>query len=124
MEKTWRRTSTWLGSMALLPLVLAASFLALRPTHAADDTPERDQLATIKRQIDLLERTALHSANLARAERARYHFDHTRLREDLQRIRAGINDYLTPQRAQPRDPVELLGDYRQPDRPSDDEEPQ
>ncbi|MEG7168371.1 RAQPRD family integrative conjugative element protein, partial [Pseudomonas aeruginosa] len=52
------------------------------------------------------------------------HFDHARLREDLQRVRAGIQDYLTPPRAQPRDSVELAGDYRQSSPPSDQEAPQ
>lgn len=53
------------------------------------------------------------SAATASQERARYHFDYTRLTADLQRMRAGINDYLTPQRAQPRAPAALQGDYRQ-----------
>nr|WP_273649646.1 RAQPRD family integrative conjugative element protein [Pseudomonas aeruginosa] len=47
-----------------------------------------------------------------------------RVRKDLQRVRAGIQDYLTPPRAQPRDPVELSGDYRQSSPPSDQEAPQ
>ncbi|WP_405045738.1 RAQPRD family integrative conjugative element protein [Pseudomonas aeruginosa] len=46
------------------------------------------------------------------------------MRKDLQRVRAGIQDYLTPPRAQPRDPVELSGDYRQSSPPSDQEAPQ
>ena len=54
------------------------------------------------------------SADDATAERARYHFDYGRLAADLERVRGGIHDYLTPSRAQPRDPAELLGDYRQP----------
>ena len=36
-----------------------------------------------------------------------------KLREDIERVRSGIRDYLTPQRAQPRDPATLIGDYRQ-----------
>ncbi|GHH49831.1 hypothetical protein GCM10009090_09850 [[Pseudomonas] boreopolis] len=80
---------------------------------AADDGIEREQLAALVRQIDLIDRLAEHAAHTAPQERARYHFDHARLREDLQRVRAGIQDYLTPPRAQPRDPVELSGDYRQ-----------
>ena len=47
--------------------------------------------------------------------------EHVReLREDIKRVRSGIRDYLTPQRAQPRDSVSLIGDYRQE---SDDEAP-
>jgi RAQPRD family integrative conjugative element protein len=42
----------------------------------------------------------------------RYHFDYARLRQDIERIRGGIRDYLAPKRAQPRDPTTLIGDYR------------
>ncbi|WP_425531787.1 RAQPRD family integrative conjugative element protein [Stenotrophomonas maltophilia] len=91
---------------------------------AADDGIEREQLAALVRQLDLIDRLAEHAAHTAPQERARYHFDHARLREDLQRVRAGIQDYLTPPRAQPRDPVELSGDYRQSSPPSDEGAPQ
>ncbi|HDC4501868.1 TPA: hypothetical protein O8U02_004482 [Enterobacter kobei] len=43
----------------------------------------------------------------------RYNFDYARLQEDLHHIREGIHDFLTPNRAQPRVPVALNGDYRQ-----------
>lgn len=108
MGQTNRRTSAW----PALAVVLAVSFSALQPA-IADDTPEREQLAALARQIDLIDRLAEHAAHTAPQQRARYHFDHARLRKDLQRVRAGIQDYLTPPRAQPRDPVELSGDYRQ-----------
>ena len=124
MGQSCRRTSTWLRSMAVLPLAFAAAFSALRPAHAADDTPEREHLAALTRVLDLTDRLAEHAANTAPQERARYHFDHARLRKDLQRVRAGIQDYLTPPRAQPRDSVELSGDYRQSSPPSEQEAPQ
>jgi RAQPRD family integrative conjugative element protein len=69
------------------------------------------ELAALARQLDLLDRLAEHAATTAPQERARYHFDYARLRADLQRVRAGVQDYLVPQRAQPRDPVPLAGDY-------------
>ncbi len=100
----WR---PWLGRAMVLSLLAA-----LAPAFAADNTAEREQLAALVRQIDLLDRLAEHAAVLSPSERARYHFDHARLREDIGRIRAGLRDYLTPQRAQPRDPVVLTGDYR------------
>jgi RAQPRD family integrative conjugative element protein len=83
---------------------------------------EREQLAALARQLDLIDRLAEHAANTAPQERARYHFDYARLRADLKRVRAGLQDYLVPQRAQPRDPVPLAGDYVRRDR-ADDEEP-
>jgi len=97
--------------MAVLPLVLAVSFSVLHPAHAADDAPEREHLGTLARQLALIDRLAEHAANTAPQERARYQFDYARLRADLKRVRTGVQDFLVPQRAQPRDPVPLAGDY-------------
>ncbi|MEV1220204.1 RAQPRD family integrative conjugative element protein [Pseudomonas aeruginosa] len=105
MAQPNRYTLAW----PLLAMLLAAG----QPATAADDAIEREQLAALVRQIDLIDRQAEHAAHTAPQQRARYHFDHARLREDLQRVRTGIQDYLTPPRAQPRDPVELSGDYHQ-----------
>ncbi|HEB0699126.1 TPA: RAQPRD family integrative conjugative element protein [Pseudomonas aeruginosa] len=113
-----RHVSAW----PRLAMLLAVSLSAPQPA-SADDTPERELLAVIARQLDLIDRQAEHVAHTAPQQRARYHFDHARLREDLQRVRTGIQDYLTPPRAQPRDPVELSGDYRQSSPPSDEEAP-
>ncbi|ANX03875.1 RAQPRD family integrative conjugative element protein [Immundisolibacter cernigliae] len=113
MGQTSRRTSAWPALAVLLS--------AMQPA-IADDTPEREQLAALARQLDLMDRLAEHAANTAPQERVRYHFDYARLRADLNRVRAGVQDYLVPQRAQPRDPVPLAGDYVRRDR-ADDEEP-
>jgi RAQPRD family integrative conjugative element protein len=97
-------------------LVLAVPLLAVSlPSPAiADDSLERERLAAILRQLDRIDRLAEQASRLAPEEHTRYRFDYLRLREDLLRVRAGIEDYLTPRRAQPRDPVELGGDYRRP----------
>ncbi|MCY1268504.1 integrative conjugative element protein, RAQPRD family [compost metagenome] len=117
MGQTNRRASAW-PSLAVL---LAVSLSALQPA-IADDTPEREQLAVLARQLNLIDRLVEHAAHTAPQERARYHFDYARLRADLKRVRAGLQDYLVSQRAQPRDPVPLVGDYVRRDR-TDDEEP-
>lgn len=101
-------------------VLLTMPLLALQPALAENYSPERAQLAALVRQLDMLDRLAEHSASLPRQEASRYHFDYARLREDVERVRSGIRDYLTPQRAQPRDPVTLIGDYRQE---SDEEAP-
>lgn len=91
---------------------LAMSCFALSPATAAENAvPEREQLAALARQLDLTDRLAEHAAATAPQERARYHFDYIQLRCDLARIRTGLQDYLVPQRAQPRDAVPLIGDY-------------
>ncbi|MFU4514001.1 RAQPRD family integrative conjugative element protein [Pseudomonas aeruginosa] len=106
-----------------LALALTIALAGASPASAADGlASEREQLASLARQLDLIDRLAEHAANTAPQERARYHFDYARLRADLKRVRAGLQDYLVPQRAQPRDPVPLAGDYVRRDR-ADDEEP-
>ncbi|MBW6104723.1 raqprd family integrative conjugative element protein, partial [Pseudomonas aeruginosa] len=91
MGQTNRRTSVW----PALAVVLAVSFSALQPAAAADSlASEREQLAALARQLDLIDRLAEHAASTAPQERARYHFDHARLRADLKRVRAGLQDYL------------------------------
>lgn len=73
------------------------------------------ELTALMRQLENMERQAEHDAASAnpRLTSERYHFDYTRLQEDLHHIREGIHDFLTPDRAQPRVPVVLHGDYRQ-----------
>ncbi|HRQ58641.1 MAG TPA: RAQPRD family integrative conjugative element protein [Azoarcus taiwanensis] len=101
--------------------LVCSVFLGVQPALAADDAAEREQLAALARQFDLIDRLAEHAANVAPQAHARYHFDYARLRADLLRVRTGVQNFLVPQRAQPRDPIELLGDYRPPDRRSDEE---
>lgn len=103
LASEWRRTAC---------AVLACLLLGSAPVIAADSSLEREHLAALSRQLDLLDRLAEYSASLPRQEGSRYHFDYVRLREDIERVQAGIRDYLTPQRAQPRDPVTLVGGYR------------
>ncbi|MCO6056802.1 RAQPRD family integrative conjugative element protein [Pseudomonas sp. MOB-449] len=96
-------------TLALLLLGLCSSGYS-----ATDDTtPEQAHLAAMLRQLDSIERLVEQHAAQQRPERARFYFDYARLSADLERMRAGIRDYLSPSRAQPRDPAQLLGDYRQ-----------
>ncbi|MFV3314239.1 hypothetical protein AYO08_14500 [Pseudomonas putida] len=80
---------------------------------AAQDTPERSDLDLVQRQITSIELLAdrVSTASVSTAE-ARYRFDYPRLAADLERVRQGIQEYLSPSRAQPADLVELTGDYR------------
>ncbi|MBK3805074.1 RAQPRD family integrative conjugative element protein [Stutzerimonas stutzeri] len=105
-----------------LALALITALAGASPASAGDASAEHEQLAALARQLDLIDRLAEHATTTAPQARARYHFDYARLRADLKRVRAGLQDYLVPQRAQPRDPVPLAGDYVHRDR-ADDEEP-
>lgn len=105
-----------------LTLALALCLAGPGFAHADDATPEHARLAAALRQLDAIERLVAQEMAHPRDERARYHFDYPRLATDLARVRAGIHDYLSPSRAQPRDPTVLLGDYRQPATPATEPE--
>lgn len=93
-------------------LLLATLWTWASVASATDPDLHRQNLASALHQLDLLDRFLVTVASTYQPSPAeRYHFDHTRLREDLQRVRAGIQDYLSPPRAQPREPEPLFGDY-------------
>lgn len=91
-------------------------FLSLAIAHVsgyAASTHEQEQLSLVQQQLDTLERLATQAEAASTAEPDdRYRFDYPRLIRDIQRIRLGVQGYLSPSRAQPRDPAELVGDYR------------
>lgn len=101
----------------MVALIIGISSFAA-PVVATERAFEREQLALLIRQLDQINRQAEDLSAQPIQAYARYHFDYPRLREDLQHVRSGIQDYLTPQRAQPRDPTPLLGDYRNEQEPS------
>ncbi|SDN70146.1 RAQPRD family integrative conjugative element protein [Pseudomonas poae] len=79
----------------------------------ATSAHEQDQLSLILQQLDTIEHLAARPQTASSAESAeRYRFDYPRLTQDIQRIRQGVQGYLSPSRAQPRDPREIVGDYR------------
>lgn len=74
---------------------------------------EQEQFSLIQQQLNTIERLATRAETVSTAEpNERYRFDYPRLTQDIQRIRHGVQGYLSPSRAQPRDPTELVGDYR------------
>lgn len=78
---------------------------------AAASASEQANLDVMIRQLNALEDTARRSAQVADEPGKRYFFDYQRLAGDIARIRHGLEGYLTPSRAQPRDPAELSGQY-------------
>lgn len=88
--------------------------LLANPTDARAEgqAVEYTQLTVLLRQLDTLDQLIRLREPRPIDTGSRYHFDYVRLSADLQRMRTGIGDYLAPQRAQPRDPVELSADYR------------
>ncbi|AZY53469.1 RAQPRD family integrative conjugative element protein [Bordetella avium] len=93
--------------------LVTALLLGQSPMVLAESSAQRQELVAALRQLDALERSVADSAaHTSVTPGERYHFDYPRLLADLARLRAGIQAYLTPSRAQPRDPSELVGDYR------------
>lgn len=79
----------------------------------ANPPAQRQDLVAAQRQVEALERLVQQSSEEALpAPGERYHFDYPRLLADLARVRAGIEQFLSPSRAQPREPDELGGQYR------------
>ncbi|SOC44720.1 RAQPRD family integrative conjugative element protein [Shinella sumterensis] len=114
MAQSYTSAAAW--RRALAAALLVGPLLA-PPAAANDGSREREHLAAVVRQIDLIDRLARQSAAASPRTRSRYHFDYRRFNADLQRLRHGVNDYLAPPRAQPRDPSALTGDYSREARP-------
>ncbi|MBI6655495.1 RAQPRD family integrative conjugative element protein [Pseudomonas carnis] len=95
-----------------LPGLIVLIGCSLPVSHAtAASASEQANLDVMIRQLNALEDTARRSAQVADEPGKRYFFDYQRLAGDIARIRHGLEGYLTPTRAQPRDPVELSGQY-------------
>lgn len=108
-------TPTW-GSIMPTTAFRCWLLLPLAIAHGGSNAAsalEQVQLSLALQQLDTIERLATRAETARTAEPdARYRFDYPRLTQDLQRIRQGVQGYLSPSRAQPRDPAELVGDYR------------
>ncbi|MFC3941576.1 RAQPRD family integrative conjugative element protein [Pseudomonas gingeri] len=81
------------------------------PHASAASASEQANLEVMIRQLNALEDTAHRSAQVADEPGKRYFFDYQRFAGDIEHIRHGLEGYLTPSRAQPRDPAEISGDY-------------
>ncbi|MGJ0629903.1 RAQPRD family integrative conjugative element protein [Xenorhabdus bovienii] len=100
-------------SLSRTASLLGLTVLCMPLAHAA----EKDELASAKHLIEQV-KMALERANIAESqseasEPPRYYFDYLRIKTDLNTLKDGIDDYLTPSRAQPRDLGLLSGHYRQ-----------
>lgn len=98
--------------MLAIAVAILASTTGISLSTAAADTLENVELAALLRQLDMAERLAQQAESLTPNSTSRYHFDYARLHADIARIRTGIEDHLSPRRAQPRDPDALSGEYR------------
>ncbi|WP_434702792.1 RAQPRD family integrative conjugative element protein [Pseudomonas sp. Z1-12] len=93
--------------------LLLFSLVIVDGSSYAASAHEQEQLSLVQQQLGIIERLAARAEATNRSgPDERYRFDYPRLTQDIQRLRLGVQGYLSPSRAQPRDPTELVGDYR------------
>jgi len=99
--------------LRLLPigLIVLLGTCTQIPTATAASASEQTNLEVMIRQLNALEDTARRSAKVTDEPGKRFFLDYQRLSSDIERIRHGLESYLSPSRAQPRDPVEISGSY-------------
>jgi RAQPRD family integrative conjugative element protein len=98
--------------MTLFRCLLLLLTVIVHGSSYAASAHEQSQFSLILQQLDTIERLATRSDAASNSEsNERYRFDYPRLIQDIQRIRQGVQGYLSPSRAQPRDSGELVGDY-------------
>ncbi|WP_318533239.1 RAQPRD family integrative conjugative element protein [Pseudomonas fluorescens] len=96
-----------------IPRLLISILLVACSCANATPSQEPVDMELIQKQLEVTEHIANRANTTNTPETSiRYRFDYLRLIHDIQRIRHGVQDYLSPSRAQPRDPTELVGNYR------------
>lgn len=94
--------------LSFLILLFGGSSARIAPlTECEELTLSLDQLPQIEASLHRAQQSARTSIN------ERYYFDYPRIHGDITTLRNGIEHYLTPARAQPRDTVKLVGQYRE-----------
>ncbi|EBA6815108.1 conjugal transfer protein [Salmonella enterica subsp. houtenae serovar 40:z4,z24:-] len=87
----------------VISLFITSSALAAPLTEREELTLSLSQLTQIEASLHRAQLSARTSVN------ERYYFDYPRIHSDITTLRSGIEHYLTPTRAQPRDTATLVG---------------
>ena len=96
-----------------IPLgVLLAAVVFMGGSAVADSDAEREALARLIHEIEALE-PLIATAESQASPDARIRFRYDWLRQDLARIRAGVQEHIDAPRNEPRKVPPLRGDYRQ-----------
>ena len=99
---------------AMQAITLTAGFfgaLILSTNALSDPDAERESLAGIVHELDALEPLTRTAESHADAD-ARIRFQYDWLRQDIARIRLGIEEHLNAPQAEPRRFPPIRGDYR------------
>lgn len=94
-----------------IAIMLLSALLSAAPV-VADPSAEREALARLIHEIEALEPVIATAESQATPE-ARIRFRYDWLRQDLERIRAGVQEHIDAPRNEPRKVPPLRGDYRQ-----------
>ena len=81
------------------------------PFAHADADAERESLARILHELEVLEPLLMEAAAAADLD-ARIRFRYDWLKKDLEIVRQGIQEHIDAPRGEPRSVVPLRGDYR------------
>ena len=92
-------------------LAAFVGLLVLGNVALADPDAEREALARLSHEIEALE-PLIRSAESQANPDARVRFRYDWLRQDLSRVRLGIQEHIDAPRAEPRTFPPLRGDYR------------
>ena len=98
----------------MLKVIQIIVSLFITSSALAAPLTEREELTLTLNQLTHIE-ASLHSAQQSARTgiNERYYFDYPRIHSDITTLRSGIEHYLTPIRAQPRDTATLVGQYRE-----------
>jgi len=99
--------------MPIRHILIAVLLGILLPLHqaVADADGEREVLARIIHELETIEPLIGEAKSQANPD-ARIHFRYEWLRQDLSRIRLGIQEHIDAPRSEPRTFPPLRGDYR------------
>lgn len=99
--------------MRITQLLFLGLLGTAQPVHfaVADADGERAALARIKNELQAIEPLITEAASQANPD-ARIRFQYDWLRQDLERIRLGIQAHIDTPRSEPRTFPPLRGDYR------------
>ena len=99
--------------MQIIPLLVSGLLTAALPVQfaVADADGERESLARIIHELHAIQPLITEAALQANPD-ARIRFQYDWLRQDLERIRHGIQAHIDAPRSEPRTFPPLRGDYR------------
>lgn len=94
------------------PIALLSMAAGSTAASANASVDEHTLLATLLRELNTIDRMATSPVAVSDQKSSRFDFDYVLLRADVHRVSNGIQQYLYPERATPRDEIALHGSYR------------